>query len=211
VILQPGPVQVEVPPDSLRSLLDTVFAGKAYEWVDKPHPFAFLVRWWFEFKRWLAGLEQSQPLVYWALIWLLTAILAAILVHAVWVMVRTLQAAGAPVEAREKSSAPERRGAAWYRREAQRLAREGRYPEAMQSDFLGLVLELDQRGTLKFHPSKTPNEYTYEVSAGEPGKAAFRDLVRALYGFVFARQPCGADDFAVWHERSRAEHYAAAH
>jgi hypothetical protein len=198
-------------PDSLRSILDSVFSGDAYEWVDRPHPLAFLLRWWFQFKRWLAGLEQTQPTFYWAMVWILTAILAAILVHAVWVMVRTLKAAGAPEEAREKLSGPETRGAAWYRREAQRLAGEGKYPEAMQADFLGLVLELDQRGFLKFHPSKTPNEYTYEVSAAESARAGFRDLVRALYGFAFARQPCGPGDFAEWHERSRSERYATAH
>jgi len=204
-------VPIEASPDSLRSLLDSVFAGRAYEWVEHPHPLAFLIRWWYEFKRWLAGLEQTQPAVYWAMVWILTAILAAIVVHALWVMARTLRAAGAPEEARQQRSTPEVRGAAWYRREAQRLAREGRYPEAMQSDFLGLVLELDQRGVLKFHPSKTPNEYTHEVGGAEPVRTAFRDLVRTLYGFAFAGQPCGPDDFALWHERSVAGRYAAAH
>lgn len=206
-----GSAPVAPSADSLRSVLDSVFTSDAYQWVEHPHPLAFLLRWWFQFKRWLAGLEQTQPMFYWAMVWILTAILAAILVHAVWVMARTLKAAGAPVEAREKGSVPESRGAAWYRREAQRLAREGKYPEAMQADFLGLVLELDQRGSLKFHPSKTPNEYTYEVTAAEPARAGFRELVRALYGYAFARQPCGPGDFAEWHERSRPEHYAAAH
>lgn len=206
-----GSSPVEAAPDSLRSLLDSVFTSDAYQWVERPHPFAFLVRWWFEFKRWLAGLEQTQPTFYWTMVWVLTAVLAAILVHAVWVMVRTLKAAGAPEQARENRSMPERRGAAWYRREAQRLAREGKYPEAMQADFLGLVLELDQRGTLKFHPSKTPNEYSYEVSSGELARVGFRELVRALYSFAFARQPCGPNEFQQWHQQTRAELYAAAH
>ncbi len=198
-------------PDSLRSLIDSVFTGEAYQWVERPHPLAFLWRWWYEFTRWLAGLEKNQPLVYWAMIWILTAILAAIVVHAVWVMVRTLKAAGAPEQAGEKRSLPESRGAAWYRREAMRLAREGKFPEAMQADFLGLVLELDQRGTVKFHPSKTPNEYSYEVSTGESARTGFGELVRALYGFAFAREPCGPGDFEAWHARTRPELYAAAH
>ena len=209
-ILQ-SPSPIEPSPDSLRAVLDSVFAGRAYQWVDHPHPLAFLIRWWYDFKRWLAGLEQTEPTLYWAIVWILIAILAAVLVHALWVLARTLKAAGAPAEAGEKRSVPEVRGAAWYRREAQRLAREGRYPEAMQADFLGLVLELDQRGVLKFHPSKTPNEYSYEVGTAESARAAFRDLVRALYGFAFAGRPCGPEDFAVWHERSVAEQYAAAH
>jgi hypothetical protein len=179
--------------------------------VEHPHPLAFLVRWWLEFRRWLASLEQTAPTFYWAMVWILIAILVAILVHALWVMAQTVKAAGAPQQGGEKRELPESRGAGWYRREAQRLAREGKYPEAMQADFLGLVLELDQRGFLKFHPSKTPNEYSYEVKAAESARAVFREQVRALYGFAFARQPCGPDDFAQWHERSRPELYATAH
>jgi hypothetical protein len=197
--------------DSLRAVLDSVFSGQAYRWVEHPSPFAFFLRWWYRIREWLAGLEKTQPALYWLIIWLLTAVLVVIVVHALWVMARTLKAAGAPPAAESAHSTPTLRGAAWYRREAQRLAREGRYPEAMQADFLGLVLELDQRGLVKFHPSKTPNEYSYEVRAPEPERLAFRDLVRALYGYAFARAPCGAEDFASWRERSGVERYAAAH
>ncbi|HSB54273.1 MAG TPA: hypothetical protein VLD58_07945, partial [Gemmatimonadales bacterium] len=70
-------------PDSLRAVLDKVFADPAYEWVEPRNPLDFLLRWWRDFLRWLSGLEQAQPLFYWALIWILTAILAAIVVHAV--------------------------------------------------------------------------------------------------------------------------------
>ena len=205
-----GPV-VAPGPDSLRAVLDTVFAGPAYVWVEPKNPLDFLLRWWREFLRWLSGLEQAQPLVYWALIWILTAILAAIVVHAVFVMAQTLKAASAPAGANDLPSSPEVRGAGWYRREAQRLAGEGRYPEAMQADFLGLVLELDQRGTLKFHPSKTPYEYSTELRGDEPVRSAFRSLVRSLYGFAFAREPCGPDDFGRWRDATRAERYAASH
>ncbi len=202
---------VAPPPDSLRAVLDRVFAGSAYEWVEPKHPLAFLSRWWLEFLRWLSGLEQSQPLVYWAMIWILTTILAAIVVHAVWVMARTLQAAAAPARAGAGAASPEIRGAAWYRREARRLAAEGRYIEAMQADFLGLVLELDQRGSLKFHPSKTPYEYSVEVQGGEGVRTAFGALTRSLYRYAFARAPCGPDDFAHWQDATRAERYASSH
>jgi hypothetical protein len=201
---------VERSSDTLRAVLDSVFAGQAYQWVEHPNPLAFLARWWDAARRWLAGLEQRQPTLYWLVVWLLVALLVVIVVHALWVLAQTLRAAGAPEEAGGGPTTPEVRGAAWYRREAQRLARAGRYPEAMQADFLGLVLELDQRRLLRFHPSKTPNEYTYEARLAEPARAAFRDLVRALYGYAFAREPCGPDEFSVWRERTVAERYAAA-
>jgi hypothetical protein len=206
-----GIPQVEPPADSLRAVLDSVFSGRDYEWVERTHPLAFLGQWWSALRRWLLGLEQSQPALYWLVVWLLVALLAAILVHALWVLVQTLHAAGAPAEAGAGGPAPEVRGASWYRREAQRLAREGRYPEAMQADFLGLVLELDQRGVLRFHPSKTPNEYTNEAKLAEPARGAFRELVRNLYGYAFAREPCGAGEFAAWRGRTAAEQYAGAH
>lgn len=198
-------------PDSLRVVLDRVFAGRAYEWTEPRNPLAFIGRWWNRLLEWLRGLEQSSPTLYWALIWALTAVLVVIVVHAMYVMAQTLKAAGAPAAGEEAGSTPEIRGAAWYRREAERLASAGRYPEAMQADFLGLVLELDQRGMLSFHPSKTPFEYSLEMRGGEPVRASFRGLVHSLYGYAFARQPCGGDDFVRWLDQSRAERYAGSH
>ncbi|HWA57868.1 MAG TPA: DUF4129 domain-containing protein [Gemmatimonadales bacterium] len=200
-----------VPADSLRAVLDSVFAGSAYEWVEPTNPLAFLSRWWTAFLRWLSGMEQHQPLLYWALVWILTAILAAIVVHAVYIMAQTLKAASAPAAASTALATPAIRGAGWYRREAQRLAAQGRFAEAMQADFLGLVLELDQRGTLQFHPSKTPYEYSGEVRAAEAARAAFASLVHSLYGVAFGGEPCGAEDFQRWLEQSRAERYAPSH
>jgi hypothetical protein len=170
-----------------------------------PAPARLLIRWWYEFwALWPGWRTSRRSTAAW-----IDCYLAAIVVHALRVAAWTLRAAGALEEAR--SDRHRKCAAPWYRREAQRLAREGWYPEAMQSDFLGLVLELDQRGVLKFHPSKTPNEYTHEVGGAEPVRTAFRDLVRTLYRFAFAGQPCGPDDFALWHERSVAGRYSAAH
>jgi len=200
-----------VPDDSLRAVLDSVFADPTYRWIHRPNPLAFLARWWGALQRWLGGLQEHQPALYWMIFGLLLAVLVAIVVHAIYVMSRTLRAAGAPAQARADVAAPEIHGAAWYRREALRLARAGQYPAAMQADFLGLVLELDQRRVLRFHPSKTPNEYTYEATLSEPSRAALRDLVRALYGYAFARRSCGPAEFDAWRERATAERYAPAH
>ena len=40
----------------------------------------------------------------------------------------------------------------------------------MQADFLALVLELDQRHLVRFHPSKTPREYSTEARLAEPSR-----------------------------------------
>jgi hypothetical protein len=196
--------------DSLRAVLDSVFSQPEYRWVAIPHPLAFLRRWWQLLQDWLTVARERHPELFWALFWCLLAVLAAILVHGMWVMAQTLRAASAPPTAGH-APAGEVRGASWYRREAIRLARLNRYPEAMQADFLGLVLELDQRRVLRFHPSKTPNEYTTEVQLDQPSRDAFRSLVRTLYGHAFAREPCGPDEFAAWRARSGGEQYAGAH
>lgn len=195
--------------DSLRALLDSVFAAPAYQWVERPHPFAILGRWWRQLIAWLEGLQGRHPDVFWLLFWVLVGILTLIVVHAGWVMLQTVRAARAPADVLAARGLPEIRGATWYRRESERLAREGRYPEAMQADFLALVLELDARKIVRFHPSKTPNEYSYEAALRAEQREHFRALVRSLYGYAFARQPCGPAEFAAWRSRALAEHYAA--
>jgi hypothetical protein len=199
----------QIPADSLRQVLDSVFAQPMYQWA-RPSPFAILGKWWRALLTWLAGLESTQPGLYWFLFYLMVGLLLAILLHAAIVFARTLRAAHRSSQA-DPVPAARARGAAWYRAEAVRLAAGGRYPEAMQHDFLGLVLELDQQRLLTYHPSKTPGEYTREVQLTEAGRGAFRDLVAALYRVAFARVPCAPDEFAAWHREARTERYAGAH
>ena len=206
-LLVPGARQA----DSLRAVLDSVFAAPEYRWVERPNPLAFLSRWWRLLGDWLAGIQDQHPDFFWLLFWALVAVFALILVHAGWVMFQTLRSAAAPPSAGATGTVSEIRGAAWYRREALRLAGRGQYPEAMQADFLALVLELDARRVLRFHPSKTPSEYTSEANLGSDARETFRALVRALYGYAFARVPCGPDEFADWRQRTSVECYAPAH
>jgi Domain of unknown function (DUF4129) len=206
VLLQASPAS----PDSLRAVLDTVFASPEYRWVERPHPLASLLRGWLRLQEYLDRIQAQYPGLFWVVFWALLVLLVAIFVHGVWVTVQTLRAAVAPPAVAGPAS-PESRGATWYRREALRLASQGRYPQAMQADFLALVLELDQRQLLRFHPSKTPSEYTDEVQLPEPGREAFRDLVGSLYGYAFAGKPCGAEQFDGWRQRTAPEQYAGAH
>jgi hypothetical protein len=100
---------------------------------------------------------------------------------------------------------------AWYQQEAEELAAAGRYAEAIQADFLALVLALDARKLLRFHPSKTPAEYANESQLTPAAAAEFRELVRRVYGYAFARWPCDADAYARWRAEADPERYAAAH
>jgi len=202
--VQAGPAS-----DSLRAVLDTVFAGRDYQWQERADPVSSFQRWVQSLQQWLSELREAHPLAFkWLLIGLLVGVLA-IFAHAVWVFVRTIRAASRDGEGLPPGGTM-RRDREWYRREADRLAGLGRYAEAVQADFLALVLALDALRLLKFHPSKTPAEYGMEARLAGQAREEFRELVRGLYGYAFARRPCGPEEFAAWRARAVPERYAPA-
>jgi hypothetical protein len=191
-----------VNPDSLRATLDSVFAGPAYRWVERPRPFAWLRRWWDALMDGLRGLETGHPAVYWAIVGLLIAGLVAIVVHLVVVAARTIRYATATEAVARAASAPAR-DAAWYRRRAEQLAREGQAAEAVQAAFQALVLELSAAGLVRYHPSKTPREYLREARLADDDRERFRGLVDTMYGYAFAGLACGPGEYTAW--RAAAE------
>ena len=202
----------QAPPaaDSLRAVLDTVFAAPAYDWQVRPHPLAFLARWWRALVDWLFDLKQTNPALYAVVFWVLVTIVVAILGHAAYVRVQTVRAAQRPAAAR-LADAPARRDARWFRAEAERHAAAGRHALAMQADFLALALELDQRALVRYHPSTPPAEYAREARLGEAARGEFRELVRGLYRVAFGGAAVTADEVAAWRARSDVGRYAGAH
>lgn len=184
-------------PDSLRATLDSVFAGPAYRWVERPHPFAWLRRWWDAALDGLRGLEAGHPAVYWAIVGVLVAVLVAIMVHVVVVAARTIRYATA-AEATARAVAAPPRDAAWYRERAEQLARDGHAAEAVQAAFQALVLELSAAGLVRYHPSKTPREYLREARLATADRERLRGLVDAMYGYAFAGVRCGPGEYAEW-------------
>ena len=195
--------------DSLRAVLDSVFAAPAYRWVERPSHLGFLARWFDALGRWLAAFRTSHPDGYLAFLALLVVILVAIFVHAGWIFVRTVRArTGGPESGARAAPAPATPEA--LRKEASRFAAEGRYVEAMQTDFLALALELDRRKLLRFHPSKTPAELAAEARVGGEERQRLGELVRSLYVHAFARIPCGPSEYAAWRAEIGMVPYAAA-
>jgi hypothetical protein len=196
--------------DSLRAVLDSVFAGPDYRWVMKRQSVDLLRQWLDALQEWLLGLHQAHPLGFRLFEAGLVVVVVTIFVHAGWVLVRTVRVSGG-ADGALPSVSRVRRDQAWYRPEADRLAAEGRFVEAVQADFLALVLALDASRLLRFHPSKTPAEYAEEARLDRRARAEFRELVRGLYGYAFARRPCGPDEFLEWRSRAAPERYAPAH
>lgn len=198
-----------VPGDSLRTVLDSVFAAPAYRWVEPTDPFAALRLRVAQLVDWIKHLESNSPVLYNVVIGVLVLLLVAVLVHVGWLLWQTLRAPPAVAPVRPEGTI--RLDAAWYRAEADRLAVAGRFREAVQADFLALVLTLDARGSVHFHPSKTPAEYLGEPGLRGTAHEEFRGMVRQLYRIVFGGASCDAGTYAEWRRHAAPERYAATH
>jgi Domain of unknown function (DUF4129) len=196
-----------IPADSLRAVLDSVFRSRAYVWSDEPRGALLLREWWLRLRDWLDALRSGHPTLFLALIVALILVLAVILVHGLVVMILTVRGAAAR-EGAAPTALAARRGAGWYFREADALAERGRYADAMQAAFVGLALELDERGVLRFHPSKTPGEYVREARLAPGDQAALGSLVSVLYSVVFGGAAFGAADYNRWRAAGAAEWHA---
>jgi hypothetical protein len=205
--MTPVIVQGSVPDDRWRAVLDSVFARPAYRWETPLDPFAPFRKAWFWLVHLLQTLRTASPSLYWIVIGAVVALLATILFHAFFVTYRTVRA-DVHEDVQSNAAPVEVRDAAWYGREAERLASEGRYAEAMEADFLRLILQLDARRIVRFHPSRTPNEYVRDAGLSADARRELGELVRRLYRFAFARVPCGLSDLRDWRALAAVERYA---
>lgn len=197
--------------DTLRTVIDRVLASPDYQVRAPEDPWAPAARAWRALLDWFDRLEATDPLAYKALVGVLLLVLAAIVGHAMWIAARTLRAGAARADDAEAPVASAPRDAAWYAAEAGRLAAAGRLAEAMQADFLRLVLELDARRVTRFHPSKTPIEYVHEAALAPDARAEFRRLVRLLYLHAFGGHGTTEAAWVEWRGAAQADRYARAH
>jgi hypothetical protein len=177
-----------------------VFARPEYRWVTSRSLAQWLVEQIGRALDWLGQAQQHHPVVFRVLLVLLLVALFAILVHmgyVVWRVTRpTVRTPGGP----GVPAGLHLEDARAHRDRADRLAAAGRYAEALAHRFVALVLELDRRDALKFHPAKTPAEYVREARLDGSGRASLDQLVSRLYAHVFGARPCderGYRDFAA--------------
>lgn len=89
--------------------------------------------------------------------------------------------------------------------DARKLARDGRYVDAMHVLYAALLDALVQRRLIRFHASKTSGDFTRELSArGHPVQDAFRAFVRRFDRLLYGYDVCDAAAFdALWGEAER--------
>jgi hypothetical protein len=190
-------------------VIDTVLQAPEYHWSQTSPRLSWLGRWWMALTDWLDRLQESNPVAARLLFWGLVVILVAIFVHGGWIMYQTIKAASAAEGAAADAIPIAIRDERWYLRLAERLAAEGRYAEAMQAAFTGLVLRLDARGILRYHPSKTPREYAREARLLEDSRQGLQESVGTLYACAYAGRPCGPEQYRDWLSGLKREWHAA--
>ena len=192
----------QIPADSVRRVVRTVFAQRDYEWVARREPLRWLKQLWYSFLEWIDSFSQTNPVSYNALLLALTLILVLLLAHiayAIWRVTRQ----SARVALTEAGGGGIIHDAARHLARAEELARAGRYVEALGHRFLAVVLELDRAHALKFHASKTPAEYLWEVRLDDTGRASFSALIAALYRHLFGAVPCAEAEYRAFGEAAQ--------
>ena len=189
-----------VPPDSLRAALREVFARSEYRWNERPDPWGWILAVWYRLLDWLDAVQRGHPAGFKVLLALSALVLVGLLAHmgyVVWRITRPTArtpAGGAGGEA-GGIGGPVLADARAQRVRAEELARAGRYAEALAHRFVALVLDLERRRALAFHPSKTPAEYVGEARLDAAGRASLAELVARLYRHLFGGVPCDAGGY----------------
>lgn len=196
-------MQQQLPPaDSLRAVLRDVLQSPDFAWQERRHPLQPLMDFARRLIEWFGRLSEEHPVAYWSLLAAMTLLLAAMIVHMAWVVRQALRGRG-PVTMPAEAVVL-RRDARWHMARAAEMARAGEYGEALAHRFTALLLDLQQRGVLRYHPSKTAAEYVSEASLDAPSRSAFQQLVDRLYRHSFAAEPCAEDDYRLFDHNATA-------
>ena len=105
---------MQIPADSLRAVLDSVFQDPAYSWETPSTELSWIADQWLALLAWLSSLEGNHPTLYRALIAALVVLLLLILAHGLWVLARTIRTARTPADGKCAIPAAPVRDAAWY-------------------------------------------------------------------------------------------------
>jgi hypothetical protein len=203
-------VQGPADPATFRAILDSVFSAPAYRWVNQPSATRLLRRWWDRLGEWLQSLQSDNPDLFRYLVMGLLLALILIFVHAGYLIWQTMRGTPRPTDRSLPSTPSVAHDAQWFEREADRAAAEGRRLDALQLAFVALALRLESQGVLRYHASKTPAECAAQVRLGDPDRERMRQLVRALYGYVFGGRPCSLEDYRRWREMTTSLWHAPA-
>jgi hypothetical protein len=157
------------------------------EFSSAPHE-SWLGRWLASFFRWLGGLHQTAPLLYWVLLIGCLALLVLITGHILWTVWRVLSLGPAPQKGDETRARQERFSRA-YREEGRRCAERGEYTEAIRFLFLALVFRFEESGRVLFQRAFTNREYLALFSERPQVRAQLEVFVDTLDDHWYGQRP----------------------
>lgn len=191
-------------PEAIREATREILAGPEFAAV-REDPFLLLLRkawaWVVEFLERLASLSESRPILYWAIVLGLVAILILLCWHIAWTVRRVFRKQG--VSDRARAGGGRGDPAATWLAHARAAAAAGDTLEALRGLFLAVLHGLDAAGTAPFPRTATNREYLALVRArGATGPLPLlEELVRTLDRHWYARVPVGPETYAGFEAR----------
>lgn len=192
-------------PAALRATLQQILARPEYNahdsrWLeDAVLRLLQALRAWYEshLAPYAERLHDVSPFVYWTLVALGAALVAALLYH-IYLTVRS--AFGSPVSRSRRigalaepalSTAPEALLA-----DADRAAAAGDFAVALSRLYLALIHNLDRHGFVRWDRSRTNSEYLRQVRGQAAICGPLRDLTASSEAVWYGRQPAGSSYYA---------------
>jgi len=133
----------------------------------------------------------------WLLVGLMATVGAGVLLHLTGVLPRLWalrDRGGAAADGGGPGGRPSR-AAEWEAR-ARRAAAAGRWREAALSLYPALLLRLDERGAVRYDPSKTPGDYRREARRSQEARRLLEAYLRVFEPVAFGGRPLDAPGYA---------------
>jgi hypothetical protein len=190
ILQQPSAAHIE-------EALARVYARAEFTERRTPALVQFMRDLWNGFREWIASLwemvlpERSGPIVQ----WLLYALVAGAALWALTHLILSLQQSETRDAARAATAAGDARArdVTWWENAARAAAQDNRFRDAALFLYNAVLLRLEARGELRYHPGKTPGDYRREVRAHARTRTVFEQFIRALLPAAFgARTPDAA-------------------
>lgn len=142
-----------------------------------------------------AGAAGDRTLT-WLLVVLMAAVAVGVVLHLTGVLPKlwAMRDRGEAAAGRGAGGRPSR-AAEWEER-ARRLAAAGRWREAALALYPALLLRLDERGALRYDPSKTPGDYRREARRSQETRRVLEAYLRVFEPVAFGGRPLDAPGYA---------------
>jgi hypothetical protein len=141
--------------EDIHGRLKEVFARPEFSAGDSHKSF---VEWLIDALKWLGGLRQDNPALFWILLVACVGLLILLLAHLFWT-VRSLFSSGQHKGRAPDSAAERQRLSQAACEQARQAAGRAEYTEAVRYLFLAVLYRFDEKGRVRFQRASTNREY----------------------------------------------------